>query len=121
MARVAANTSEDLAPFFEACRIYHDFFKTPPDAGGADPARWAVFDEKPIIYRAEKLRSLEKYARFQIWHMGKLLAASQSTMELATLPSYHLCCLMEPSSRTGIFFRESVCKKNISAIRFLLV
>jgi hypothetical protein len=51
-ARVAANTSENLAPFFEACRIYHDFFNTPPDSGGADPARWAVFDEKPIINRA---------------------------------------------------------------------
>jgi hypothetical protein len=40
---------------------------TQPDAGGADPARWAVFDEKPIINRAgKKLHSLEKYARFQI-------------------------------------------------------
>ncbi len=25
-ARVAANSSQHLAPFFEACRVYHDFF-----------------------------------------------------------------------------------------------
>ena len=59
-ARVAANTSENLAPFFEACKIYHNFFNSQPDAGGADPARWAVFDEKPIINRAEKTTLLGK-------------------------------------------------------------
>jgi hypothetical protein len=69
----------------------------------------------------KKPRYLEKYARFQIWRMDKLLAASPSTMELATLHLYQLCCLMEPSSRTGIFFRESVYNKSFSAIRFLLV
>ncbi len=121
MARVAANTSENLAPFFEALEFIMISSKRSLTLVVLTQHAGLFLMRSQSSIGRKKLRSLEKYARFQIWHMGKLLAASQSTMELATLPSYHLCCLMEPSSRTGILFRESVYKKNISAIRFLLV
>ena len=59
-ARVAANSSQHLAPFFEVCKVYRDFFLTEQGGGQDNPARWAVFDEKPIISRAEKTTLLGK-------------------------------------------------------------
>jgi hypothetical protein len=79
-SRVAANTSRYLAPFFKSCKIYHEFFPRL----GYNPASWAVFEEKPIINRAKKITLLGKVCTFpRFITMGKLLAASLSTMDLA--------------------------------------
>ena len=90
------------------------------EVGQYNSARWAVFDKKPII-KQKKQRFWEKFVQFQIWRMGKLLAASPSTMDLSTPLWFPLCYLMDRSSRTAIFFLASVFRKNFSVTHFLLV
>ena len=101
-SRVAANTSRYLAPFFKSCKIYHEFF---PRLGVRSSELGCV--RREAYYQSSKrIILLGKVCTFpRFITMGKLLAASLSTMDLAPLSNFNFAIWwIVPPERLSFFW-----------------